>query len=357
MAPRKTRGGGTPESVKKAAEAASELHKEVYGSEEPDTQKEATQEAAPEGEATAKGGDIQPVETPAPAESAENTDPPASPPEAKEVTPSNKKPDNQPEVDWEGKYKVLQGKYNAEVPRLNAQLRELQGQVQQLMNAPKPEPVKMTGDDREQESVVSEQDLVDYGDDLVDLIRRVARAEAAEKTKDLTPTIEEIRGQVQKSNQRQVTNSVYSKLDAEVQDWKEINKSPDFVGWLQDLDPYAGSVRQNLLSDAFAQGDGDRVVAFFKGYLAEQQAVSPPKPSNPEPAAQPQVRLEELAGPKAGSNGSSAPPQQPHAPQWTRAQIGKFYDDVHKGHYRLNPEKKAQIEASIAQAMAAGAVQ
>lgn len=350
----------TPNAVNDAAKKAADIHEQVYGKPKDDTEELATEASAALGDDdSASGGDIQPVEAQDQTDSAADTAPPPSPPETppaqvEDVTPSNPKP-VAPTVDWEEKYKTLQGKYNAEVPRLNSEVRELRLAVQELNKAP-PAAAPVAETAPLQESVVSEQDLVDYGDDLVDLIRRVARAEATEKTKSLTPEIQEIKGQVQESQQRQVTNTVYSKLDGEIQDWKGINKSPEFVSWLQDRDPYAGTVRQDLLGEAFANGDGDRVVAFFKGFLAEQRAVEPHVDVPAAQVAEPQVRLEDLAGPASGTNGAAPSTQPDTTPTWTRASIASFYKDVQIGKYKHNPARKSQIEASISAALQRGAV-
>lgn len=349
---------GTPSAVRKAAKKADELHKEIYGDPEADTNE--GKEAEAPGSDGGEGGDIQPVETQAqPEPTGDTSEPPAPEGEGTvtEVAPPPT-PEPTPAEDWEQKYKALQGKYNAEVPRMAAEMRDLKNQMQQLMAAPQPK--EEPKQEAPKKDVVSEQDLVDYGEDLVDFIRRVAKAEAASATEGLTPKIQEIQGQVRQSSQRQATNSVYSKLDHDVQDWREINKSPEFLDWLATRDPYAGDFRKNLLAQAFENGDADRVVAFFKGYKAERQAVTPAPTSAPapaaEPARQPQVSLEQLAGPAGGPTNGSVNTQPEQAPNWTRGQIASFYHDVNAGVYAKDPDRKAQIEASIAAALREGRI-
>lgn len=351
---------GTPNAVKQAAKKADELHKEIYGDPEPDTIE--GKEAEAPGSDGGEGGDIQPVDTQAQPEPTGDTFvPPATEGEGTvtEVAPPPEPKPTPPAEDWEQKYKALQGKYNAEVPRMAGELREMKQQMQQLMNA-QAKPAEASKEEAPKKDVVSEQDLVDYGEDLVDFIRRIAKAEAASATATLTPKLETIQGQVQQSSQRQATNSVYSKLDTDVQDWREINKSAEFLDWLATMDPYAGDYRKNLLGQAFENGDAERVVAFFRGYKAERQAVAPtPTPATPapEPAQQPQVSLEQLAGPTGGPTQGSVNTQPEQAPNWTRGQIANFYNDVNAGVFAKDPDRKAQIEASIAAALREGRIQ
>ena len=353
---------GTPDAVRKAAKKADDLHKEIYGDPENDTN-DGKEAEAPGNDETGEGGDIQPVEPQAQVDSSGDTseltamEGGKTPATVQEVAPP---PTQEPSENWEQKYKALQGKYNAEVPRLAGELREVRQQMQQLMEA-QTKPVEAPTESAPDKNVVTEQDLVDYGEDLVDFIRRIAKAEATNAAANLTPKIHEIQGQIQQSSQRQAKNSVYSKLDHDVQDWREINKSPEFLDWLATLDPYAGDYRKNLLAQAFENGDADRVVAFFKGYKAERQAVTPTSTSTPAPAAepasqQPQVSLEQLAGPAGGATNGVVNTQPQQTPNWTRGQIASFYNDVNAGVYAKDPDRKAQIEASIAAALREGRI-
>jgi len=373
MAKRSRVNPGPPKSVRKAALEAERLHKQVYGDPDNDTTELAETPVAPGGAQTDEGGDIQPVETQAPTDTVEDTDgesPPSAAEDNLEATPdaqevaapeSAEKPAETQErqaEDWQAKYNSLQGKYNAEVPRLAAELRSLRQEMSQVQQA-RQAPPQEAGTAPEKKSVVSEQDTTDYGEDLIDLIRRVARGEATDLANQLTPQISTIKDQVARAETRQVTTGIYSTLDSAVQDWREINKSADFLAWLDQSDPYAGDLRKNLLGAAFKVGDSARVVAFFKGYLAERQAVAPTPAPTPAPQARPapQVPLEKLAGPAAGVSVSEvATNASPQTPSWNRAAIAAFYRDVSTGAYAKDPAKKAQIENSIATALKRGSV-
>lgn len=366
---------GTPDAVIKAAKTADELHKQVYGDKQDDTKELAAGEAPGD-----TGGDDKGIQSAQPqtqpdvagdtsatpngeGEKPLNGD---APPSATPVEPqqqpqqqadsdTQKKPD-----DWEKRYLSLKGKYDVEVPRLAGELRELKQQLQQMQQAQTvAEPPAAKADPKK--DVVTEEDLADYGEDLVAFIRRVAEHAASTAVSNLTPKLEQLQGQVVQSVQRQATSTVYSKLDKEVQDWRDINKSPEFIGWLAERDAFAGEYRKNLLARAFDDGDADRVVAFFKGFLAERQAVAPTptaqdvpaqsQPAQPEPG-QPQVSLEQLAGPAGGPSVAEVNTQPQQAQIWSRDQIAKFYREVANGAYRNKPDERARIEASIAAAMA-----
>jgi hypothetical protein len=352
----------TPEAVLAAAKRAEELHKSLYGAPDPDAQQESE---APEAQTQAnapEGGTIQPVEpTGTPPGPDTSAPPPTAAPDggaaAQPVQPPQAEP---PKEDWEAKYRVLQGKYNSEVPRLAADLRAMRQQLDELQQArtAAPQTPPAASPDNQKKEVVTNEEVEEYGEDLINLIRRVARAEAAQIETMLKPKIEQVEGRVVETVQRQASQNVFSVLDRDVQDWREINKSPDFVEWLSQSDPYVGDTRKNLLMSAFQEGDADRVAAFFKGYLAHRQLVSPPPPAPAAtPAPAPAVTLEQLAGPASGPTGAPTPPPPRGAQIVTRAEVQKFYNDVAAGVYRKDPERKAQIEAQIAAALREGRIQ
>ena len=355
----------TPAAVTKAAARADQLHAEIYGAPkaEPDIQEPAAEAPAQDTQDIEAGGEIQPVEAPETSQASDTDTKEPSPPAevpleatpAAEPAPEPAPAEPEPVDEWKNKYLTLQGKYNAEVPRLNAAIGDLRREMAELQKAPvAAAPVTET-----EKSVVSDSDVVDYGQDLIDLIRRVSANEVTTQTKDLTPKIEQIAGQVQQSRAQTATERVYAKLDTEVQDWREINRSDGFIQWLGTADPYAGALRKDLLKTAFEQADPERVSAFFKGYLVDAQVVNPPQDPNPTPTPAPkaQIALGDLAGPVGGPSTAVVDPNVNQAPNWTRAQIATFYTDVQKGHYKDKPDKKTQIENSIAAALQTGRIQ
>jgi hypothetical protein len=57
-------------------------------------------------------------------------------------------------------------------------------------------------------------------------------------------------------------------LDAAVPDWRQINADERFHQWLLMPDPYSGVIRDRLLKDAVRAANAQRVITFFKGFLA-----------------------------------------------------------------------------------------
>jgi hypothetical protein len=222
-----------------------------------------------------------------------------------------------------------------------------QPRQQQQPNTP-PQPVR----------VLTDEDRANYGPELLDVIQRAAR-EAIE------PEINQVRQQNRNIAQRVATQTqqgVYQTLSAEIPNWNEINNSPRFKAWCRLPDLYSGVVRGKLLMDAFQAANAPRVVAFFRGFLAEEVATGQqPDPSGqqqqePAPARQPAIPLETLAAPGRAKPATGNTPAPADKPIYTRAQVAGFYDDVRKGVYAGRDEDKKRDEALIFAAQREGRI-
>ena len=316
-------------------------------------------------------GDTPPAGEPPATPPAASGEPPATPPAGEPpATPPAATP---PQEGWEQKYKVLQGKYNAEVPRLqkrvqdqDEQLRSFQSQLTATQNllasfsaqresapaqsqpATPPAPAKL----------VKDEEVKEFGADLIDVMRRVVREEQAsllpEIDRRVAPVAQRVDQVAQVTHQvgarvaRSDQQTVLALLDQSVPNWREVNEDPGFLEWLAQVDPYAGRERGDLLQQAYKAHDGPRVVAFFNGYLKEHAAVTPPPAPKPAAAAPaPQRTLEQLVAPGTPKTGAASTQDGSGKRVWSRQEIGQFYADVQAGRFKGTAEQKKQIEADI----------
>jgi len=277
----------------------------------------------------------------------------------------------------EHRFKVLQGKYNAEVPRLHKQTQEQERSIRALQDqltatqtllaslSQPPAPAQVHQDPR----LVTDKEVTEFGADLIDVIRRTALETVAPKMRTLEEqfrpvahAVQQMAPQVQHTAQEsQQTASelahekFYNGLDSAVTNWEQINTSPEFQTWLEQVDPYAGAQRGAMLAAAYKVHDLPRVVAFFTGFMKEHAAVAPTgqqAPAAPTGQTQqrtPQVTLESLAAPGTGVGGpaTGGAPNEPGQRVYTRPEIAAFYADVQKGLYRSRVAEKEAIEKDI----------
>lgn len=240
-----------PRAVREAAERAEALHQQAYTPPVEDPQPQPP--AEPQLEAT-------PPVTPDPS--------PAPQPDAAVAPPVGELPDQQQKEDlWEHRYKVIEGKYRAEVPRLAADNKELRHQVEALTQ--QMEQLKSQAE-KPVSSLISEQDREKYGDDLLDVMKRAAQEQVASKDQEIA----ELKRRLDMVNQTTAKNSelsFYDHLGRIAPDWVTINSDEGFLKWLDEYDEFTGKTRQDLLSEAEAAKDAERVARFFAKWKATQQ--------------------------------------------------------------------------------------
>jgi hypothetical protein len=266
-------------------------------------------------------------------------------------------------TDWKQKYNVLQGKYDAEVPRLSSSLREALGRITKLEKDLEVKPEILV---EPLKSAITDEELSDYGEDLIDVIgrkaREIAHNEFQPMVDSLNQQISSLRDQVGVTGQRvskQEQNEVFATLDRDVKDWRKINIAPEFHEWLGQADPFSGQTRKKLMLDAFETKNALRVKAFFDSFLKENAVVTPLPTPPPAGKAGSSATLE--LGDYIAPGKPSSTPGQAGAPKekriWTNKEIGKFYSDCQKGHFKKRPDDRTRIEADIMAAINEGRVQ
>ena len=118
------------------------------------------------------------------------------------------------------------------------------------------------------------------GPELIGCMQRAAADAVGPHLANLATSNEELR--------RRLAQEARHRLDQQVAEavpnYLEIDRMPEWRKWLLGVDPLSGSIRQYVLNDAIAEANASRVVAFFRGFLAEHGRVGP-APAQRAPAA------------------------------------------------------------------------
>jgi len=297
-----------PRAVLEAEQRADELLKQLN---------QAKSQQPPEGEVAAS--DQEPKE-----EQAQSVAAPAEPSNTEKPVEA---PAAQEDPTWESRYKSLIGKYNAEVPRLAASNKELTARLQSIekeledLRTAKAEP---------KQSLVKPEEVQEFGEPLVDLIRRAARDEISGKDQE----IESLKSRLERfevSNNKTAEIDFFTRLSTSVPDWEETNKDADFLKWLAEYDELTGLQRQDALDDAVRNNDAIRAARFFNKWSE----------INKTKAETTSRSLEEQVVPTPVAN--TAPPAGKKI--WTRAEIQDFYGKARRGE--VSDKDMVSIEADI----------
>jgi len=275
-------------------------------------------------------------------------DPQPQPAEPKPVEPTPKPTEPEvPEETWQQKYKTLKGMYDAEVPRLHADLRDLKGQVDNLRKAAetKPaEPVKTA----KVEKLVTDADVQAFGEDLIEVQRKVAREVAAEFRGELDAMKaenEKLREQLNTTGSQVSEASFEQRLYRMVPDFQDVNADPRWINWLNEVDPLLRAPRKSVAQEAFNRADAE-AVAHYVGMF--KSSIAPVEPVNDKAA-----ELEKQIQPKRSA---STAPISPQARIYTDAQVQKMFQKSVELSSRGQREEAMKLEAEIDAAYREGRV-
>lgn len=230
---------------------------------------------------------------------------------------------------WEARYRSLHGKYNAEIPRLNAALKERDAELSALR-----EEVDALKAAKDKQSLVKPEEIQEFGEPLVDLIRRAAREEVGAKDQEIAELKSQLKS-IKSTSEQSVESTFYEKLAAAIPDWMTINDDPEFHSWLAEHDELTGYQRQELLLQAEKRKDASRVARFFDAFKKTK--------SKTQVAA---VDSLESQVPPVTSRADAPPPGKKI---WTRGEIADFYARDKRGEYSM--EQAAAIEKDIQEAV------
>lgn len=234
---------------------------------------------------------------------AENQSEPIIQSQPTEVMPTQVVAPEVPEETWHQKYSTLIGKYNAEVPRLHQQVKDLAAQLEAVHQRMQERNNPTEASDRE--TLVTDRDREAFGDDLIDLNRRVAREVASvyeQKLNSYEAKIASLEQRLMQTGNQVGEMTFEQRLLRVVPDFDQVDSDPRWVAWLNEIDPLLRAPRRVVAEQAFKNGDVDGVahyVNLFKGQGGKQdnrkseleRQVAPSRVSSGTAQAAPQGKM------------------------------------------------------------------
>lgn len=361
-----------PSSVKAAADRAEALSAQV---------KQVREDNARTGADQPLSVTVQPPVQPAPPSGVvmENFDPrnprPPEPGDPRlttvqsQATPAPQAPTPQTPEDWEHQFRSLKGRYDRDTEekrRLQQQVVDMQrlmAQVGPPPNASEGSGVRFNVAPPPPGKRITQKEVDEYGQELMDVVGRRA-AEVYE------PILQQVMGELQQVKRQVggVQNSVvydarvkmYDDLAREVPNWDQINNSPQFAQWLDQIDPISRKQRREFLNIAHNSNLTGQVVDIFRSFLSTL-APSNPTGNGSVPgngaggysqsgsaASTPQLDLRSLAAPGRAKTGQTSVP--PEKPVFNATDVTQFYRDKTAGKYAGREAEADAIERALIEA-------
>ena len=268
-----------------------------------------------------------------------------------EVTPADTSPTDVAD-EFEQKYKTLRGKYDAEVPRLHAQVKDLTAKMNNLtetLSAKPKEPTKP----KEKVSYVTDADRAEFGEELIDVQRRVAKevSQDYEDRFDQQQTvIDQLQSQLKKTGSQVGDMSFAQRLASVVPDFASIDNDERWVAWLNEYDPMLRGPRRDQAAAAFNNGDVEAVshyVTLWKDSLG------------PAEAGERQIRqaeLEKQVAPNRSATTASTKSVGKEAKIYSEREIQSAWNRVRTLNTRHKYDEATKLEADITTAYLEGRV-
>lgn len=258
------------------------------------------------------------------------------------------------EIDYKHQYLSNKGRWEraeAKAAQLAEQVDSLRSIIAQSAAAPVSSGTGTTT------RLVTDQEIEDFGPDLIDVARRLAQ----EETANLRSQLSEVTSKLNAMANTTVVDArqrMLDRLGQEIPEWNALNENPEFLAWLGLPDVFSGVIRHDMLKAAYERNDASRVVAFFKGFLQEKAVVgvAPTTKKAQAETPAPKMSLEEFAAPGRGGTSSTATAGADEPPTITTHEIATFYADCAAGRYDKKPEEKLRIERAIFAAQAKGRI-
>lgn len=243
-----------PKQVQKQLDEVEELEKQLEAQGEDEVKKKKTSKKSKAEDTEVEVTDDEPIEEPV----------------AVEATPAD---DSKEEVSesFKQKYATLRGKYDAEVPRLHQQVKELTDQMNAIREEAEAAKKVEAEKPKEKVSYVTDADREEYGDDLIDFQRRVAK-EASQEYEDRfeqqAKVIEQLQQQISNTGNQVGEVGFTQKLNALVPGFDQLDNDERWVAWLNEYDPMTRGPRRDQAQAAFNSGDAE-AVAHYVGLFRE----------------------------------------------------------------------------------------
>jgi hypothetical protein len=255
-------------------------------------------------------------------------------------------------VTYAQRWRSLNGIVQSEKSRNSALEQQVQ-QLQQMLSTLQTAPVTNMA----KSQFLTDQDTADYGNDMVDVMRRAAREELKDfagavgsikqdldAMRQVVPTVQRLT----QDSQQTANEKFFSQLATAVPDYEQINANPQFHSWLLTADPMTDILRQTYLVDAQRSGNVDRVANIFNSWKSLSGTQG-----------QTTIRTDhraELERQQAPARNMSSAPAEKQGRIWDPAEITALYTDKTRGKYAGKEAEFKALEQDIFKAQLEGRI-
>ena len=268
-----------------------------------------------------------------------------------EAEPANTSPTDVAD-EFEQKYKTLRGKYDAEVPRLHSQVKDLTAKLNELTASLEAKPKEPTKP-KEKVSYVTDEDRAEFGEELIDVQRRVAQEvsqDYEERFEQQNELIAQLQNQLKQTGNQVGEMSFAQRLSQMVPDFAEIDNDERWIAWLNEHDPMLRGPRRDQAARAFEQGDAEAVAHYVKLW---RETLAPEVPQERQTR---QTELEKQVAPNRSANSANTKSVGKVVKVYSEREIAAAWNRIRNLNTRHQYDEATKLEAEITAAYLEGRV-
>lgn len=238
------------------------------------------------------------------------------------------------------KYDTLQGMYNSDISKLQSQVAFLQGMLADQPTAADTTTQAPTADVQAIEDLKTEYPYV--LDAIYAVVRQELDRERQSILAEVSSVIDRVMARVNDVGMaagKTQASLFWSRLTELVSDWEVWNTNRDFLAWLEEEDQLSGFKRFDLLKQAKADYNADKVATFFVEFKRQRGITQSPGRSLPSG--------QRMVAPGRSTGSVSQTKRQEGEEPLTRADTVKFYSDCKRGLYNGKEKERLAMEARI----------
>ena len=271
-------------------------------------------------------------------------------PEPEEAKPADTSPTDVEEETFKQKYNTLMGKYSAEVPRLHEQVREMTEATKRLQTELKELKVEPTKP-KEKVSLVTDADRAEFGEELLDVQRRVAQEVSQEyegRLEQQDAVIKELREELAKTGSQIGEVGFSQRLAQLVPDFAEIDKDESWFAWLDEHDPMLRGPRRVQAQQAFDSGDVEAIAHYVSMW---KETLAAPEEAKPN-----QAELEKQVAPNRSANSVRTQSTNQNSKIYSPRDADRAWNKVRTLNTRGQYAEAEKLEADLTAAYMEGRV-
>jgi hypothetical protein len=258
---------------------------------------------------------------------------------------------------WRQRYQSLQGQFNSQVPALQQQVKQLTdtvGSLTEKLEKQVAQPPKV----EEPIELVTKTDVDAFGEDLVDLARRIAKEEFGKRESKYLQQIDALEGklteatgqvgEVQQTQAAATTERFFENLNQQLPTWEKIQSTTECQDWLGTRIPGVNLTWNQALLNAANSRNVSAVMEVFNAFFERYPAYDPKTQGQTQTSARQELNRQ-VAPSKSSASSSQSTQKRVYTAREYEQESMKIMRLMQQGKNEDARRLEAELDAAAAE--------